>query len=101
MGLDKKKKQKKVVEEKTLPEFQQIGSSQDGLDSPLGQFACVVLELIGQDSPSLNVQLLSPVHAARVLRVPLVQSLNVQILDVIVSSGHHGIVFTPGQERRN
>lgn len=49
------------------PELDEACSCQDGAHGPLGYLAAVVLELRGEDSPSLGVKLFAPVHPAREL----------------------------------
>ena len=65
-----------------IPKLEVISARQDALDGPLGQLARVVLQLIGQHSAALRVQLLTPVNASTVSRIPLVQSFQVHKLDL-------------------
>ena len=58
-----------------VSKLEDISSGQDTLRRPLGQLAGVVLELVSEHGSSLGVQLLSPVHAAAVAGVPLVEGL--------------------------
>ena len=69
-----------------VPKLEVVSPSQDALDSPLGQLARVVLELVGQHSAALGVQFLTPVDAAAVPRIPLVQSFQVDELDLTASA---------------
>ena len=63
-----------------------VRPGQDALNRPLGQLACVVLQLIGQHSTALGVQLLPPVDAATVTGIPLIQSFQVDKLDFTASA---------------
>ncbi len=76
-----------------LPELEDVGPGQQRLYSPLGQLAGVVLELVGQDCAALHVELLPPVDAARVLRVPLVQRLDVHVESLVVGPEGDGVVL--------
>ena len=44
-----------------VAELEVVRPSEDTLDSPLGQLAGVVLQLVGQHGAALSVQLLPPV----------------------------------------
>ncbi len=45
-----------------LPQFKLFGTGEDGLCGPPGKLVGVILELSGEHSTSLGVQLLSPIH---------------------------------------
>lgn len=59
----------------SLPQFQVLRSSQHGAAGPAGQFIAVILQLSGQNSSSLRVQLLTPVHPVTILMIPEEQKL--------------------------
>ena len=63
-----------------------VSPGQDALDGPLGQLACVVLQLVGQHRATLGVQLLPPVDATAASGIPLVQSFQVDKLDFTASA---------------
>ena len=69
-----------------VPKLEVVSPGQDALDSPLGQLAGVVLQLIGEHSTTLGVQLLSPVHTTTVSGVPFVQSFQVDKLNLATSA---------------
>ena len=50
------------------PELDEVHPGQEGAEGPLGDLAAVVLQLRCQDSASLGLQLLPPVHSTRQLQ---------------------------------
>ena len=49
------------------PKLEVLGSGQQSTAGPAGQLVAVVLQLGGNDGPSLRIQLLTPVNAITML----------------------------------
>lgn len=68
------------------------------LNSPLGELAGVVPQLVGEHGSALRVELLPPLHSVSYLRVPLVQRLDSQELRLALRALHHCVVLATGYQ---
>merc|ERR1719300_184357 len=75
-----------------------VSPGEDALDRPLGQLARVVFQLVGQAGSSLSVQFLSPVKVSSKSRVPFIECLQVDKLNLIIRTQLCSIQFTPADQ---